>query len=75
MRGVLLATVAPHWVREDIPSEWRDRYATRWDDYRLPSGRHERQVIAGQIGTDGRSILEQIDASEDWLRAIPAVQT
>lgn len=69
----------PPWlldsVREHIPSEWRDRYATRWDDYRLPSGRHERQVIAEQIGTDGRYLLEQIDASEDWLRAIPAVQT
>lgn len=71
----MLATVAPHWVREHIPSAWRDRHATRWEDYRLPSGRHEREVIAEQIGTDGRYVLEQIDASQDWLRAIPAVQT
>ncbi len=45
-----LATVDPTWLQAWVPTEWFERYATRWEDYRLPSGREERQGLAEMIG-------------------------
>jgi transposase len=42
----VLATVEPTWLQAWVPTEWFERYATRWEDYRLPSGREERQGLA-----------------------------
>ena len=55
--------------------QWYERYATRWEDYRLPSGREEREELAAMIGGDGRILLTLIDeiSSPTWLREIPAV--
>ncbi len=71
----ILATVAPEWLAERVPTHWYERYATRWEDYRLPSGREEREELAAMIGGDGRILLTLIDApsSPTWLREIPAV--
>jgi transposase len=73
----ILATIAPEWLQERVPLEWYERYATRWEDYRLPSGRQEREELAAMIGRDGRSLLTLIDAeaSPTWLREIPAILT
>jgi hypothetical protein len=62
--NVLAATI-PDWVQDHVPAEWYERYGTRWQEYRLPSGRQERQDLAEMIGQDGRqlfALLEQTPA-------------
>jgi transposase len=71
----VLATVEPTWLQAWVPAEWFERYATRWEDYRLPSGREERQGLAEMIGRDGRQLLQHIyaAASPTWLHELPAI--
>ncbi len=71
-----LATVAPDWLRAWVPPVWRDRYARRLEDYRLPDGKAERYELASEIGADGRLLLGRLYAADapGWLRAVPAVQ-
>ena len=71
-----LAVSAPDWLRRLSPPEWLDRYGRRFDDYRLPKGKDERQAYAEQIGADGHALLDAIYAheTEPWLRQIPAVE-
>jgi transposase len=72
-----LAVSAPDWLRRLSPPEWLDRYGRRIDDYRLPTGKDDRQAYAEQIGADGHALLDAIYAgdAEAWLRHIPAVAT
>src|SRR5947207_640214 len=55
MRATLnvLATVAPEWLRTQATPEWVDRYEKRFEGYRLPKGKAERQQYAEVIGADG----------------------
>ncbi|MBI5034880.1 MAG: IS1182 family transposase [Chloroflexi bacterium] len=71
-----LATVMPEWTRAHTPSTWVDRYGTRVQDYRLPSGQAQREAYAEGIGADGASLLQAIYAPDApaWLRELPAVQ-
>jgi transposase len=71
-----LAVSAPDWLRRLSPPEWLERYGRRFDDYRLPKGKDERQAYAEQIGVDGHALLDAIYAQETeaWLRQIPAVE-
>ncbi len=71
-----LATVAPDWLRPWVPAVWSDRYTRRFEDYRLPDGKAERYVLAGEIGTDGVALLSHLYAPDApvWLREVPAVQ-
>jgi transposase len=73
----VLASVVPEWLQERVPTEWYERYATRWQDYRLPSGREEREELAAMIGRDGRHLLHLIETSVSMigLRALPVIQT
>ena len=48
-----LATVAPEWLRQRVPSEWFDRYSTRVEETRLPKGQEARYAHAEVIGADG----------------------
>lgn len=52
-----LAVVAPEWLRMRAPQEWYLRYATRFEEYRLPKAESERQALALQIGADGFQLL------------------
>jgi transposase len=52
-----LASVAPHFVRASVPESWFERYAERFDDYRLPEAKDKRIALAEQIGQDGRWLL------------------
>jgi transposase len=72
----ILATVAPDWLEEWVPSVWFERYADRFEEYRLPAKREDRYALAEQIGADGRQLLHRIDAETAlaWLGEIPAVQ-
>ena len=59
MRAALnvLATVAPEWLCSVLSSDWFDRYEKRFEGYRLPKGKSERQRYAEQVGTDGLSVF------------------
>ena len=78
MRATLnvLATVAGEWLRTQAPVEWVDRYEKRFEAYRLPKGKTERQQYAQVIGADGLLVLSLIysDQAPSWLREIPMVQ-
>jgi transposase len=78
MRATLnvLATVAPEWLRMQAAPEWVDRYEKRFEGYRLPKGKAERQQYAEVIGADGFQLLSAIDSetAPSWLREVPMVQ-
>lgn len=73
----ILSAAVPEWVQAHIPVEWYERYATRWQDYRLPSGREEREALAAMIGQDGRRLFALLgqDSERDWTRRLPAIET
>jgi transposase len=77
MRIVLnaLAAAVPNWLLEQVTPDWFDRYGPRFEQYRLPKERKERQELGETIGTDGHYLLAAIYAADDlpWLREIPAV--
>ena len=78
MRATLnvLATVAPEWLRTQVSPEWVDRYEKRFEGYRLPKGKAERQQYAEVIGADGFQLLSAIfsETAPSWLREVPMVQ-
>ncbi len=55
-----LATVIPDWLRVQVTPEWFDRYATRFEAYRLPKDEAERHSLAEVIGQDGFYLLQAI---------------
>lgn len=72
----VLASVAPTYLRHNMPEVWLDRYAVRFEDYRLPESKDKRIALAEQIGQDGQfllSLLERPEAPPE-LRELPAVQ-
>lgn len=71
----VLATVAPDWLRSQVPSEWYERYSRRFEEYRLPSGRPERYALAETIGADGFQLLAKVYAvtAPQGLRDLPVV--
>jgi transposase len=73
----VLAVVAPDWVRAVSQPEWVDRYGPRCEEYRLPTGKQERQALAETIGADGLQLLSAIDTDPHaaWLEQVPAVAT
>jgi len=72
-----LAVVAPKWLEAHLGPSWVERYAHRFDDYRLPKGKAERQALAEEIGADGLRLMEAVfhDQAPPWLRELPAVET
>ena len=72
-----LAVAAPDWLRPRLDSEWTERYGARFDNYRLPKSKTERQALGEQIGTDGRVLLKELYAADtpSWVCALPAVET
>jgi len=70
------ASVAPEWLRTQATPEWVDRYEKRFEGYRLPKGKAERQQYAEVIGADGFQLLSAIDSetAPSWLREVPMVQ-
>ncbi len=71
----VLATVAPDWLEEWVPSVWFERYTRRFEEYRLPTKKEDRYALAEQIGADGRQLLQRIVAKGEWswLHEVPAV--
>jgi len=73
-----LATVAPDWVKQTIPTPWIDRYAKRFENWRFPRNLTEQKNLAEQIGEDGMQLLTWVYNTPEaytWLRHIPAIDT
>lgn len=70
-----LAVAAPEWLRTASPSEWREHYARRAEDDRLPTKQTARAARALAIGHDGWRLLSAVDHADTppWLREVPAV--
>ncbi|HYF65980.1 MAG TPA: transposase, partial [Herpetosiphonaceae bacterium] len=71
-----LAVVAPAWLHQWVPDAWADRYARRFDNYRLPKEDARRDALAAQIGQDGAMLLDAIrlDPELRWMAQVPAVE-
>jgi transposase len=72
-----LAVVVPNWLQAQVSADWFDLYDARFEQYRLPKSKQERQDLAERIGNDGYHLLSAMAQAEDlpWLREIPAVDT
>jgi transposase len=70
-----LAVVAPEWLRTVSPPAWRDRYARRAEDDRLPTTQAARTALTLTIGCDGWQLLAAVDHADTprWVREVPAV--
>jgi transposase len=56
-----LAILTPEWLQARVPREWRERYGTRFESYRLPKSNKKREALAIQIGWDGYQVLEWVN--------------
>ena len=78
LRAVLndLASVAPDWLLAQVSADWLGLYGPRFENYRLPQERAEREALQRRIGQDGYHLLDAIygDEAPDWLRELPSVQ-
>jgi transposase len=54
---------APTWAQASIPADWWERYAARFDAFRLPNTAPKQAALAEQIGRDGRQLLSWVQAS------------
>jgi transposase len=70
-----LAGVAPEWLLAASHPDWKDRYARRAEDDRLPTTPAARAARALSRGHEGQQWLSAVDHAEapPWLRALPAV--
>lgn len=71
-----VAVVAPDWLVVQITPDWFDRYGARFDSYRLPQKKTEREALQTQIGEDGFHLLSAIydPAAPVYVREIPSVE-
>jgi transposase len=75
----VLATVAPEWLKPQVPPDWFERYAERIEDYRLPKEKAERDALSATIGEDGYTLLASLEQATTqpewaWLKELPAVR-
>lgn len=67
---------APSWACASIPPDWWERYAQRFDQFRLPSSAPKRQALAELLGSDGRQLLSWANApaAPTCVQTHPAVE-
>jgi transposase len=72
-----LAVVVPDWLRDQVPTEWFERYGSPFSEWKLPKSQTKREALAETIGQDGVELWEIISQSPqtELLRLIPAVET
>ncbi|OUL36096.1 DDE transposase [Nostoc sp. T09] len=73
-----IASVAPSWLRAIISEDWFERYSWRFDNYRLPKNKNDREELALKIGFDGHYLLQHIwfGSLDRWnLSELDSVQT
>jgi transposase len=59
-----IARREPEWLRHQVPSDWRERYAKKLDDYRLNKGETARRDLAEVIGRDGLRLLQMVNQTD-----------
>lgn len=71
-----LAVVAPEWLKQQVATDWFDRYSHRVENYRLPRQLAAQQQLALTIGADGSKLLDAIyaETAPAVLRHAPAVE-
>src|SRR5262245_7233130 len=71
-----LAAVAPEWLREQVTTEWFERYGRRVEEYRLPKGEQKRAEYGAQIGRDGFHLLTAVESEKapPQLRELEALK-
>ena len=78
LRRVLddLARLAPDWLLAQVTADWFERYGVRFEVYRLPQEKAEREALQVQIGQDGYRLLDAIyrDPAMNWLGKIASVE-
>jgi len=72
----VLAAAAPNWLTPLISPAWVERYGAKVDNYRFPKGENVRREWAEQVGRDGFTLLDAVDAATApaWLCEVPAVR-
>ncbi|MFC2037400.1 transposase [Chloroflexota bacterium] len=72
-----LAVVVPDWLREQVPTEWFERYGPPFSEWRLSKNKAKREALVETIGQDGFDLWKMIDQSPqaELLRLVPAAQT
>ncbi|RGD59583.1 IS1182 family transposase [Kitasatospora xanthocidica] len=71
-----LAAADSAWMSGHVRPEWLDRYARRWEDFRLPKSPNGRVGLAETIGADGMEVLRSVFApgAPPGLRWLPRVE-
>jgi transposase len=71
-----LASVAPDWLVSQVDGDWFGLYGPRFEAYRLPKEKAEREALMLRIGQDGMRLLRAVydETAPDWLWEIPSVQ-
>jgi transposase len=66
---------APAWAKATLPADWWERYAQRFDAFRLPRTVPKQTALAEVIGRDGQQLLSWVQASTTpaAVQAHPAV--
>ena len=72
-----LAYFAPDWLKSRVDVDWFERYSLRFEQYRLPKSKAEREKLRRKIGEDGHHLLSALyaDSTCNWLWQIPSVET
>ena len=72
-----LAYFAPNWLKSQVETDWFELYSLRFEQYRLPKSKAERERLRLKIGTDGHHLLEALYecSNSNWLLQIPSVET
>jgi transposase len=60
----VLAEAAPDWLLSQVPSDWFDRYARRFEETRLPRKKTEQQQMAVVIAADGYALLKAVYSAQ-----------
>ena len=70
-----LATVAPEWLTKVSTPDWFERYRTRAEQSRLPTGNKAREAMAAQVGKDGFLLLRLLSEKQADLLKLKQVET
>jgi hypothetical protein len=72
-----IARISPSWIVALLEVGWDERYGRKVETCRLLGRKNaSAQVLADQIGADGRKLLTAIDAdpSAAWMNSLPEVE-
>jgi transposase len=69
-----ITTVDPNWMRENLESQWFERYERRAEDFNFSE--EKRKQIKVQIGEDGINLLTAIDkvTTPEYIKQLPAIK-